>query len=110
MSSPIVHVSGIRKTYGRTVAVADVSFDTHEGEIFGLIGPNGAGKTTTLECVEGLRRPDSGAISVLGLDPAREKSRLQDASACSSRKPSFRNASRCGRRSISGRPCIGGRS
>src|SRR5439155_10768989 len=77
MSSPIVHVSGIRKTYGRTVAVADVSFDTHEGEIFGLIGPNGAGKTTTLECVEGLRRPDSGAISVLGLDPAREKSRLQ---------------------------------
>jgi ABC-2 type transport system ATP-binding protein len=50
----------------------------HEGEIFGLIGPNGAGKTTTMECVEGLRRPDSGSISVLGLDPSRERYALQD--------------------------------
>src|SRR5438309_6077605 len=78
MSSPIVHVSGIRKTYGRTVAVADVSFDTHEGEIFGLIGPNGAGKTTTMECVEGLRRPDRGSISVLGLEPVRHAYALQN--------------------------------
>src|SRR6185295_18420930 len=43
-----------------------------------LIGPNGAGKTTTMECVEGLRRPDRGAISVLGLDPFRDVYRLQD--------------------------------
>jgi len=74
---PIIQVSGIRKTYGRTVAVDEVSFDVHEGEIFGLIGPNGAGKTTTMECVEGLRRPDHGAISVLGLDPARDGRALQ---------------------------------
>ena len=67
-----VHVAALRKTYGRTVAVQDVSFDVRRGEIFGLIGPNGAGKTTTMECVEGLRRPDRGAISVLGLDPARD--------------------------------------
>lgn len=75
--SAVVEVSGIRKRYGRTVAVDDISFDVREGEIFGLIGPNGAGKTTTLECVEGLRRPDAGHISVLGLDPVRDARRLQ---------------------------------
>jgi ABC-2 type transport system ATP-binding protein len=75
---PVIRVSGCRKTYGSTVAVDEVSFDVHDGEIFGLIGPNGAGKTTTLECVEGLRRPDRGTISVLGLDPARDVYRLQE--------------------------------
>ena len=77
MLRPAVQVSGIRKTYGRTVAVNDVSFDVRPGEIFGLIGPNGAGKTTTMECVEGLRTPDRGAISVLGLDPRRDAYSLQ---------------------------------
>ena len=75
--TPIIRVSGIRKTYGKTVAVDDVSFEVEEGEIFGLIGPNGAGKTTTMECVEGLRRPDRGSISVLSLDPIRDARRLQ---------------------------------
>ena len=78
MSAPVVRVEGIRKTYGRTVAVDDVSFEVQQGEIFGLIGPNGAGKTTTMECVEGLRSPDRGAIAVLGLDPVRDVYRLQD--------------------------------
>jgi ABC-2 type transport system ATP-binding protein len=55
-----------------------VSLAVEEGEIFGLIGPNGAGKTTTLECIEGLRRPDRGTISVLGLDPYRDSRQLQD--------------------------------
>jgi ABC-2 type transport system ATP-binding protein len=73
----IIQVSGIRKTYGRTVAVDEVSFDVSEGEIFGLIGPNGAGKTTTMECVEGLRRPDRGTILVLSLDPIRDARALQ---------------------------------
>ena len=77
MPQPAVHVAGIRKTYGRTVAVNDVSFDVRPGEIFGLIGPNGAGKTTTMECVEGLRMPDGGVISVLGLDPRRDAYALQ---------------------------------
>jgi len=74
----VIQVAGIRKTYGAMVAVSDVSFEVHEGEIFGLIGPNGAGKTTTMECVEGVRRPDSGAISILGLDPARDVYALQN--------------------------------
>ena len=77
-SQPVVRVSGIRKTYGRLVAVEDVSFEVQPGEIFGLIGPNGAGKTTTMECVEGLRIPERGAISVLSLDPFRDVYRLQN--------------------------------
>jgi ABC-2 type transport system ATP-binding protein len=72
---PVIQVSGLRKTYGRTVAVDEVSFEVNEGEIFGLIGPNGAGKTTTME---GLRTPEQGVISVLGLDPFRQVYRLQD--------------------------------
>jgi ABC-2 type transport system ATP-binding protein len=75
---PVIQVSGIRKTYGATVAVSEVSFEVGEGEIFGLIGPNGAGKTTTMECVEGVRRPDRGIISILGLDPFRDMYRLQN--------------------------------
>jgi ABC-2 type transport system ATP-binding protein len=75
---PVIQVSGIRKTYGSTVAVSEVSFEVSEGEIFGLIGPNGAGKTTTMECVEGVRRPDRGTISILGLDPFRDVYQLQN--------------------------------
>ena len=75
---PVIQVAGIRRTYGKTVAVDDVSFEVQDGEIVGLIGPNGAGKTTTMECVEGLRRPDRGTIAVLGIDPYRDPYRLQD--------------------------------
>jgi len=78
ISRPVIQVSGIRKTYGATVAVSDVSFEVNQGEIFGLIGPNGAGKTTTMECVEGVRRPDRGSISILDLDPFRDVYRLQN--------------------------------
>jgi ABC-2 type transport system ATP-binding protein len=75
---PVIQVSGVRKTYGSMVAVDEVSFDVGEGEIFGLIGPNGAGKTTTMECIEGLRTPDRGVISVLGLNPFHDVYELQD--------------------------------
>jgi ABC-2 type transport system ATP-binding protein len=74
---PVISVSGIRKTYGQTLAVDEVSFEVEQGEIFGLIGPNGAGKTTTMECVEGLRAPDRGTISVLSLNPTRDARTLQ---------------------------------
>ena len=77
-AGPVIQVASIRKTYGKTVAVEDVSFDVMDGEIFGLIGPNGAGKTTTMECVEGIRRPNSGSIKVLGLDPVRDVYTLQE--------------------------------
>src|SRR3954466_9234101 len=76
-SQAVVTVANIRKTYGRAVAVDDVSFEVREGEIFGLIGPNGAGKTTTMECVQGLRDPDAGKITVLGLDPRRDATALR---------------------------------
>ena len=62
-------VEHLRKTYPGTVAVDDVSFTVAEGEIFGILGPNGAGKTTTVECVIGLRTPDSGTIRVMAFDP-----------------------------------------
>lgn len=65
----VIEVRNLRKTYGSTVAVDDVSFSVRRGEIFGLVGPDGAGKTTTVEGVEGLRRPDAGVVRVLGLDP-----------------------------------------
>jgi len=73
----VIQVAGLRKRYGSTVAVDDVSFEVYDGEIFGLIGPNGAGKTTTMECVEGVRSPDAGRISVLGMDPVRDVYALQ---------------------------------
>jgi ABC-2 type transport system ATP-binding protein len=76
--SAVIQVSKVRKTYGATVAVDEVSFKVQDGEIFGLIGPNGAGKTTTMECVEGVRTPDRGTISVLGLDPFRHIYKLQE--------------------------------
>jgi ABC-2 type transport system ATP-binding protein len=72
----VIEVQGLHKQYGATVAVDDVSFTVAEGEIFGILGPNGAGKTTTVECVEGLRAPDRGSVSVLGLDPQRDRAEL----------------------------------
>lgn len=78
MSQPAIRVTSLRKRYGRQVAVDDVSLDVAPGEIFGLVGPNGAGKTTTMECVEGIRTPDGGTITVLGLDPVRDVYALQE--------------------------------
>jgi ABC-2 type transport system ATP-binding protein len=72
----VIEVSDLHKRYGRTVAVDDVSFSVERGEIFGILGPNGAGKTTTVECVEGLRTPDRGTVSVLGLDPVRDREEI----------------------------------
>ena len=68
-AGPALVVAHLRKTYPGTVAVDDVSFTVAEGEIFGILGPNGAGKTTTVECVIGLRTPDSGSIRIMALDP-----------------------------------------
>jgi ABC-2 type transport system ATP-binding protein len=75
--SQVIRVSHLRKKYGKTIAVEDLSFEVKEGEIFGMVGPNGAGKTTTIECLEGLRRPDGGEMFVLGLDPIRQEHKLR---------------------------------
>ena len=77
MTGNMIEVSNFSKRYGRFTAVDDISFHVEAGEIFGLLGPNGAGKTTTLECLEGLRTPDSGTLRVAGLDPSRDRHALR---------------------------------
>ncbi|MET8356632.1 ABC transporter ATP-binding protein [Micromonospora sp. NPDC005171] len=74
---PVIEVTHLKKRYGDLVAVDDVSLAVEAGEIFGVLGPNGAGKTTTVECVAGLRVPDGGGVSVLGLDPRRDAAQLR---------------------------------
>ena len=76
LGEPVIRVESLRKTYGATVAVDDVSFEVRRGEIFGIVGPNGAGKTTTVECLMGLRRPDQASLEVLGLAPDRNRREL----------------------------------
>ncbi|MEU5392786.1 ABC transporter ATP-binding protein [Streptomyces tibetensis] len=71
-TASVIEVTELRKSYAGRHAVDGVSFAVEEGEIFGILGPNGAGKTTTVECVEGLRVPDSGRVRVAGLDPVTE--------------------------------------
>ncbi|MFC0503705.1 ABC transporter ATP-binding protein [Micromonospora costi] len=75
---PVIEVTNLHKRYGDLVAVDDVTFTVEGGEIFGILGPNGAGKTTTVECVAGLRVPDGGGVSVLGLDPRRDAAPLRE--------------------------------
>jgi ABC-2 type transport system ATP-binding protein len=70
-AGPKVIVQDLHKHYGDVQAARGVSFEIHDGEIFGLLGPNGSGKTTTLECIIGLREPDAGAIEVCGIDARR---------------------------------------
>jgi len=77
VKSNVVTVRGLRKAYGTRVVVDDLDLDVHAGEILGLTGANGAGKTTTVECIQGLRRPDSGTLSVLGFDPATQAARMR---------------------------------
>jgi ABC-2 type transport system ATP-binding protein len=78
----VIEVDNLRKRYGDHTAVADVSFQVRQGEIFGLLGRNGAGKTTTVECLQGLRRADGGRVRVLGLDPQRQTQQLRRRMGC----------------------------
>ncbi|MET9712930.1 ABC transporter ATP-binding protein [Nocardiopsis alba] len=74
----IIEVTDLGKRYDERVILDRVSFCVEEGEIFGILGPNGAGKTTTVECLEGLRRPDTGAVRVLGRDPRSQGKELRE--------------------------------
>lgn len=72
----VVSCAAVSRNFGSFTALEDVSFNVREGEIFGVVGPNGAGKTTLLNCMEGLDRPSSGRVEVLGFDPVRDQHSL----------------------------------
>ncbi|WP_327086337.1 ABC transporter ATP-binding protein [Nonomuraea sp. NBC_01738] len=72
----VIELDNLRKTYSATPALDGFTLRVERGEIFGLAGPNGAGKTTVVECASGLRRPDSGTVRVLGLDPRTQRRAL----------------------------------
>ncbi|MFI5135373.1 MAG: ABC transporter ATP-binding protein [Chitinophagales bacterium] len=73
----IISVNDLWKQYGDFSAVKGISFEVHEGEIFGLLGPNGAGKTTTLEIIETLREKSSGEIFIDGLNVDRDQNKIK---------------------------------
>ena len=78
MSESMVSVQRFQKRYGGVLAVDDISFDVRSGEIFALLGPNGSGKTSTLESLEGIRKPDGGALRIAGIDPTRQSRKLRN--------------------------------
>lgn len=77
MAKFVIRVKNLHKRFGKIKAVDGVSFSVEEGEVVAFLGPNGAGKTTTLEMVEGLSKPTSGNINVLGFDPVRKPNEVK---------------------------------
>ncbi|HRI41715.1 MAG TPA: ABC transporter ATP-binding protein, partial [Bacteroidia bacterium] len=77
MKQPIIVVDQLVKHYPGVQAVNGISFEVHEGEIFGLLGPNGAGKTTTLEIIETLREKTAGSVRVCGYDVDRDVNEIK---------------------------------
>jgi len=67
----VIEINNVSKSYGDTKALNDLSLDVGTGEVFGFLGPNGAGKTTTIKVLTGHITPDSGSVSVLGIDPTK---------------------------------------
>ncbi len=78
MKDIVIEVNKLRKVYGNSVAVDNISFDVRKGEIFALLGPDGSGKTTILECLEGLRKPDGGSVKLMGINPNYNHSNLHN--------------------------------
>ena len=74
----MVQVDGLTRRFDEMVAVVNISFTVHRGEMFGLIGPDGAGKTTTLRVLLGLLAPHGGTVRTCGLDPLKESARLSE--------------------------------
>ncbi|GGA80753.1 daunorubicin resistance protein DrrA family ABC transporter ATP-binding protein [Ornithinibacillus halotolerans] len=84
MTTPIIEVQNLKKSYKKRktkewiTAVNDISFTVNKGEILGLLGPNGAGKTTTIKMICGLVRPDSGSVSISGIDNQQKRLQAQE--------------------------------
>lgn len=77
MTTAAIEVNDLTRRYRRKVAVDGISLRVEAGQIIGVLGSNGAGKTTLVETIAGLRAPTSGSVSVLGLDPRRERDRVR---------------------------------
>ncbi|MBS2009333.1 MAG: ABC transporter ATP-binding protein [Cyanobacteria bacterium SZAS TMP-1] len=73
MAEPVVSVQNLRKEFGKSCAVDDISFDIPRGQVLGLLGPNGAGKSTTIQILLGLIAPTSGKALLFGLDPWKDR-------------------------------------
>lgn len=69
-------VKNLTKKYGNYVAVDNLSFKVRRGEVFGLLGANGAGKSSTIECILGTRKMDSGEVSILEMNPIKERTKV----------------------------------
>ncbi len=78
MTQPVIQVKDLYKSYGAVEAVRGIDLEVQSGEVFGLLGPNGAGKTTTIEILESLRPRTSGAVTVLGFDPAGQSREIKE--------------------------------
>jgi len=72
----LIQVTDVKKSYGTNLAVAGVTISIEKSEVFGLLGPNGAGKSTTIAMMAGLIRPDTGSVTVAGVDPIKAKVRI----------------------------------
>lgn len=72
----VIHVEQLCKSYDKLLALKDLSLSVKQGMVFGLLGANGAGKSTAIECILGTKKPDSGKVSVLGMNPLTERKNL----------------------------------
>ena len=86
-AGPALELENVVKSFGPVTAVDGISLTAERGEVFALLGPNGAGKTTTIEMCEGFKRPTSGRIRVLGLDPVTRPEVRTGSASCCRRRP-----------------------
>ncbi|MGN1181526.1 MAG: ABC transporter ATP-binding protein [Faecalibacillus sp.] len=71
-----IKVRNLCKSYGNIPIIENINISVSQGEVFGLLGANGAGKSTTIECILGTKKADKGTVSILGMDPIRDRKRL----------------------------------
>ena len=71
-----IEVKGLCKSYSQVKAIEHINISICRGEVFGLLGANGAGKSTAIECILGTKKQDSGTISILGMNPQKDRKRL----------------------------------